>query len=55
MHGFIDRETPGYQILSDWDTLGMRASQSNTTVLEGAVVPPERIFRKLPLDPTRTR
>ena len=39
MHGFIDRDTPGYQILDDWDTLGMRASQSNTTVLDGAVVP----------------
>ena len=51
VHGFIDRETPGYQILSDWDTLGMRASQSNTTLLEGAVVPPERIFRKLPVGP----
>ena len=51
VHGFITRETPGYEILPDWDTLGMRASQSNTTVLDGAVVPPERIFRKLPVGP----
>jgi alkylation response protein AidB-like acyl-CoA dehydrogenase len=29
----------------------MRASQSNTTVLDGAVVPAERIFRKLPVGP----
>ncbi|MDD1477587.1 acyl-CoA dehydrogenase family protein [Arthrobacter sp. H16F315] len=51
VHGFITRETPGYEILPDWDTLGMRASQSNTTVLAEAVVPPERIFRKLPVGP----
>jgi alkylation response protein AidB-like acyl-CoA dehydrogenase len=51
VHGFITRDTPGYEILDDWDTLGMRASQSNTTVLEGAVVPADRIFRKLPVGP----
>ena len=51
VHGFITRETPGFEILPDWDTLGMRASQSNTTLLDGAVVPPERIFRKLPVGP----
>ncbi|PVZ59491.1 acyl-CoA dehydrogenase family protein [Arthrobacter sp. H-02-3] len=51
VHGFITRDTPGYKILPDWDTLGMRASQSNTTVLDGAVVPAERIFRKLPVGP----
>ncbi|MDN4646066.1 acyl-CoA dehydrogenase family protein [Arthrobacter sp. PsM3] len=51
VHGFLTRDTPGYEILADWDTLGMRASQSNTTVLDGAVVPAERIFRKLPVGP----
>jgi alkylation response protein AidB-like acyl-CoA dehydrogenase len=51
VHGFITRATPGYQILDDWDTLGMRASQSCTTVLDGAVVPADRIFRKLPVGP----
>lgn len=51
VHGFITRETGGYRILDDWDTLGMRASQSNTTVLEGAEVPANRIFRKLPAGP----
>ena len=51
VHGFIDRATPGYEILDDWNTLGMRASQSNTTVLRHAVVPPDRIFRKLPVGP----
>jgi alkylation response protein AidB-like acyl-CoA dehydrogenase len=51
VHGFITRDTPGYEILPDWDTLGMRASQSNTTVLDGAAVPADRIFRKLPVGP----
>jgi len=53
VHGFITRQTPGYRILDDWDTLGMRASQSNTTVLEGVEVPADRIFRKLPVGPNR--
>jgi alkylation response protein AidB-like acyl-CoA dehydrogenase len=51
VHGFITRQTPGYRILDDWDTLGMRASQSSTTVLEGVKVPADRIFRKLPVGP----
>ncbi len=51
VHGFITRETSGYRILDDWDTLGMRASQSATTVLEGVAVPADRIFRKLPVGP----
>ena len=53
VHGFITRQTPGYRILDDWDTLGMRASQSNTTVLEGVEVPAGRIFRKLAVGPSR--
>ena len=52
VHGFISRETPGYRILDDWDTLGMRASQSSTTVLDGVEVPGDRIFRKLPVGPS---
>ncbi|WLQ06126.1 acyl-CoA dehydrogenase family protein [Arthrobacter oryzae] len=51
VHGFLGRDASGYEILDDWDTLGMRASQSNTTVLHGAVVPADRIFRKLPVGP----
>ncbi|ALO66981.1 acyl-CoA dehydrogenase [Arthrobacter alpinus] len=52
VHAFITRETPGYTILDDWNTLGMRASQSNTTVLDGVVASAERVFRKLPVGPT---
>jgi alkylation response protein AidB-like acyl-CoA dehydrogenase len=48
---FVDRQTPGYSIKEDWNTLGMRASQSNTTLLDGVVARPERVFRKLPVGP----
>ena len=51
VHGFITRETPGYTIKDDWNTLGMRASQSNTTVLDDVVAPANRVFRKLPVGP----
>ncbi len=52
VHAFITRSTPGYAIREDWDTLGMRASQSNTTVLEGVVAPAARVFRKLAVGPS---
>ncbi|GGF17178.1 acyl-CoA dehydrogenase family protein [Subtercola lobariae] len=52
VHGFIARDTPGYEILDDWNTLGMRATQSSTTVLDGAEVPADRVFRKLPAGPS---
>lgn len=51
VHGFITRESAGWASLDDWDTLGMRATQSHTTTLEGAVVPTERIARILPVGP----
>ncbi len=51
VHGFITRDTPGWRTLDDWDTLGMRATQSQTTVLEGAFVPTDRIVRVLPVGP----
>jgi alkylation response protein AidB-like acyl-CoA dehydrogenase len=52
IHGFITRETPGWHSLDDWDTLGQRATQSHTTVLDGAVVPSERVSRILPVGPS---
>jgi alkylation response protein AidB-like acyl-CoA dehydrogenase len=47
VYGFIDREDPDVRVLDDWDTLGMRASQSRTTVLDGAVAASDRIVRRL--------
>jgi len=51
VHGFITRDQPGWSNTPDWDTLGMRATQSYTTALEGAVVAPERVARRLPVGP----
>jgi alkylation response protein AidB-like acyl-CoA dehydrogenase len=52
VHGFLIRDTPGWRSLDDWDTLGQRATQSHTTVLEGAVVERERVARILPVGPS---
>jgi len=52
VHGFLTRADAGVTTLDDWDTLGMRATQSRTTVLENAVVPDERVSRVLPLGPS---
>jgi len=51
VHGFLTRDAPGVTTLDDWDTLGMRATQSHTTKLDHAVVPTERISRFLPVGP----
>ena len=51
VHGFLDRSSAGITTLDDWDTLGMRATQSRTTVLDGAFVPTERLSRTLPIGP----
>ncbi|NQX11273.1 acyl-CoA/acyl-ACP dehydrogenase [Microbacteriaceae bacterium VKM Ac-2855] len=52
VHAFIDRDQPGWSMRQDWDTLGMRASQSNSTILDGVVARPERVFRSLPVGPS---
>ena len=43
VHGFVGRDTPGVQVIDTWDTLGMRATQSQDTVLDKAFVPDDRI------------
>ncbi len=47
VHAFVARDTGGITTLSDWDTIGMRASQSNSTKLDGAVAPADRVVRRL--------
>ena len=49
VHGFITRDQEGWSNTPDWNTLGMRATQSYTTQLDGAVVSPERVARILPV------
>jgi len=48
VHGFLHRDASGYRIEETWDTLGMRATTSNDTVLERAFVPDEAIIRVSP-------
>lgn len=48
IHAFMPRDTEGYHVEETWDTLGMRATRSDDTVLDGAFVPDRYIARKLP-------
>jgi alkylation response protein AidB-like acyl-CoA dehydrogenase len=48
VHGFMPRETKGYTIKETWDVMGMRATRSDDTVLEGAFVPDKYIGRVVP-------
>ena len=57
VYGFLSRpaagvDPSGVRTLDDWDALGMRASQSRTTLLDGAVVPDGRVARILPVGPS---
>ncbi|EWT03772.1 acyl-CoA dehydrogenase [Intrasporangium chromatireducens Q5-1] len=52
VYGFVRRDDPGVTVKDDWDTLGMRASQSCTTILDGAHAPADRVVRRLPPGPT---
>jgi alkylation response protein AidB-like acyl-CoA dehydrogenase len=49
VHGFIARDQDGWSNTPDWNTLGMRATQSYTTHLTGVVVSPHRVARILPV------
>ena len=51
--GIMHREDGGFTIKDDWDTLGMRATQSNTTILEGAHVPADRILTRCEPGPSK--
>ena len=45
VHAFAPRNTPGLSTQAVWDVLGMRATQSDDTVLEGVFVPDDHIAR----------
>lgn len=51
VHGFVTRDQPGWSNTPDWDMLGMRATQSYTTHLEGVVVNHARVARRIPVGP----
>jgi alkylation response protein AidB-like acyl-CoA dehydrogenase len=48
VHAFMMRESAGYIIKETWDVLGMRATGSDDTILEGAFVPDEHVARVVP-------
>jgi alkylation response protein AidB-like acyl-CoA dehydrogenase len=48
VHGFLPRGTDGVTIKETWDTLGMRATRSDDTVLDGAFIPDKNIARVVP-------
>jgi alkylation response protein AidB-like acyl-CoA dehydrogenase len=45
VHAFMPRASEGYSIKETWDTLGMRATRSDDTILAGAFVPDKYIGR----------
>ncbi|MEI3847399.1 MULTISPECIES: acyl-CoA dehydrogenase family protein [unclassified Microbacterium] len=54
VYAFVPRsevQTGRVVVRDDWDTLGMRGTQSRTTVLRDAVAPADRVVRTLPPGP----
>jgi alkylation response protein AidB-like acyl-CoA dehydrogenase len=45
VHAFMPRATEGYSIKETWDVLGMRATASQDTILQGVFVPDRYIAR----------
>lgn len=48
VHAFMPRDTEGYRIEDNWDVLGMRATRSDDTILDGAFVPDRYVARVVP-------
>lgn len=48
IHAFLPRDTTGYTIKDTWDVLGMRATRSDDTILEGAFIPDKYVARVVP-------
>jgi alkylation response protein AidB-like acyl-CoA dehydrogenase len=48
VHAFMPRDTEGYHIEQNWDVLGMRATRSEDTVLDGVFVPDRFVARVVP-------
>jgi alkylation response protein AidB-like acyl-CoA dehydrogenase len=48
VHAFVPRGTPGYVVRDTWDTLGMRPTRSDDTILDNVFVPTKYIARIVP-------
>jgi alkylation response protein AidB-like acyl-CoA dehydrogenase len=49
IHGFLPRDASGYRIERTWDAMGMRATSSDDTVLDGAFVSDELVPVVVPM------
>jgi alkylation response protein AidB-like acyl-CoA dehydrogenase len=50
MFSVVPRDAPGLTFSDTWDTLGMRATQSNDFTLEDVFVDEDAVFHTLPID-----
>ncbi len=48
VHAFIPRDAEGISIVETWDTLGMRATRSDDTILDNVFVADEHVGRVVP-------
>jgi alkylation response protein AidB-like acyl-CoA dehydrogenase len=48
VHAFLNRDAPGYRIDETWDTLGMRATASNDTILDRTFIPDDQVVLVCP-------
>jgi len=48
VHAFMNRDDDNYEIKENWDVMGMRATRSDDTILNGVFVPDSRIVRVVP-------
>jgi alkylation response protein AidB-like acyl-CoA dehydrogenase len=48
VHAFIRRDTAGHRTVHTWDALGLRATSSHDTLLEGVTASREHVIRVLP-------
>ena len=52
VYAFVRRDAGRITVKEDWDVMGMRASQSCTTILDGAYAPASTVIRRLAPGPS---
>lgn len=48
VHGFVARDAEGLRVEETWDALGMRATASHDTILDGVFLPDEQVITVCP-------
>jgi alkylation response protein AidB-like acyl-CoA dehydrogenase len=46
VHAYLPRDSKGYRIQETWDVMGMRATRSDDTILEGTFIPDKYVARR---------